>query len=255
MKISNSSSLWRDSVRGTYFLIPDNQELFSGDCTIRQLKGAEKHVDPDKIAPYEISAKDAEPYMHQEVTQAMEQISSLFFNVVAIALQNSKGNTTGTPKSADPNQPAASLLSNLLGVSLEEFCENPEVAQEGLQSFVTEVATAMQSSINQNSDRTQVIQTSVDAVLETLQSRGLNIPDLNTNELITEFSKLISDLPDELRKAFSKNSSNFETATTQLREAALQIDQSFSTLSQTLTQSLEKLKNRVEKPEESSNST
>jgi hypothetical protein len=136
-----------------------------------------------------------------------------------------------------------------LGVSLEEFCENPEVAQEGLQSFVTEVATAIQSGVSQNPDRTQVIQTSVDAVLETLQSRGLNIPDFNTNELITEFSKLISDLPDELRNAFSKNSANFETATTQLKEAALQIDQSFPTLSQTLAQSLTKLQNLASKSE------
>ncbi|MBD2072888.1 hypothetical protein H6F86_03100 [Phormidium sp. FACHB-592] len=126
-------------------------------------------------------------------------------------------------------------MSNLLGVSLEEFCENPEVAQEGLQSFVAEVATAMQSGISQNPDRTQAIQTIMDAVLETLQSRGLNIPDLNTNGLITEFSKLISDLPDELRKAF------------QLREAALQIDQSFSTLSQALTQSLTQLQNLASK--------
>ena len=62
---------------------------------------------------------------------------------------------------------------------LDEFYDNPEVAKEGLQSFVAEVATAMQSSVAQNPDRTQVIQTSVDAVLETLQSRGLNLPDLD----------------------------------------------------------------------------
>jgi hypothetical protein len=37
-------------------------------------------VDPKSITLYEISAKEAEPYMQQEVTQAMEQISSLFSN-------------------------------------------------------------------------------------------------------------------------------------------------------------------------------
>jgi len=249
MRVSNRHSLWRDSKQGCYFLIPDSQDLPDGNCTIRQLQGTEKQVDPAAIAPYEISAKDAEPYMRQEVTQAMEQISSLFSNVVAIALQNSKGNSTDAAKSADPTQPASSLLANLLGVSLDEFCDNPEVAKDGLQSFVAEVATAMQSSVAQNPDRTQVIQTSVDAVLETLQSRGLNIPDLDTNELIAEFSKVISEFSDELRSTFSKNSSNFETATTQLQEAALQIDQSFSNLAQTLTQSLTKLQNLTNKPE------
>ncbi|MHC5719620.1 MAG: hypothetical protein ACYTX0_48160, partial [Nostoc sp.] len=119
MKTSDRSSLWRNSDQRKYFLIPDDQELENGNCTICQLKGIEKHVDPAAIAPYEISAKDAEPYMQQEVTQAMEQISSLFSNVVAIALQSSKGNTADAAKTADPNQPAASLLSNLLGVSLE----------------------------------------------------------------------------------------------------------------------------------------
>jgi hypothetical protein len=249
MKTSNQSSLWRDSDRGIYFLIPDEQELASGNCTIRQLKGIEMQVDPNAIAPYKISAKDAEPYMQQEVTQAMEQISSLFSDVVTIALQSSKGNTTDSTKSADPTQPASGLLASLLGVSLEEFCNNPEVAKEGLQSFVTEVATAMQSSVNQNPDSTQVIQSSLDAVLESLHSRGLNIPELDTNQLITELSKVISEFPDELRSAFSKNSSNFETATTQLREAALQIDQSFPTLAQSLTQSLTKLQNLTNKSE------
>ena len=249
MSVSNQHSLWRESKQGSYFLIPDSQDLPNGNCTIRQLKGIEKQVDREAIAPYEISAKDAEPYMRQEVTQAMEQISSLFSNVVAITLQNSKGNSRHVAKSADPTQPASSLLANLLGVSIEEFCNNPEVAKEGLQSFVTEVATAMQSSVNQNPDHTQVIQTSLDAVLENLHSRGLNIPELDTNQLITELSKVISEFTDELRTTFSKNSSNFETATTQLREAALQIDQSFPTLAQTLTQSLTKLQNLTNKSE------
>ncbi|HLO49660.1 MAG TPA: hypothetical protein VK211_14695, partial [Kamptonema sp.] len=75
MNTLNQSSLWRDSERGIYFLIPDAQELAIGNCTIRQLKGIEKQVDSEAIAPYEISAKDAEPYMRQEVTQAMEQIA------------------------------------------------------------------------------------------------------------------------------------------------------------------------------------
>jgi hypothetical protein len=245
----NQVSLWLEPRQHRYFLIPDNQELLNGNCCIRKMMGLEKQVDPEAIAPYEISAKDAEPYMQKEVIQAMEQISSLFSNVVAIPLQNRKGNSTDAAKSADPTQPAASLLANLLGVSLDEFCDNPEVAKEGLQSFVAEVATAMQSSVAQNPDRTQVIQTSVDAVLETLQSRGLNIPDLDTNELIAEFSKVISEFPDELRSTFSKNSSNFETATTELQEAALEIDQSFSNLAQTLTQSLTKLQNLTNKPE------
>jgi len=249
MKNKKQCSLWFSREKTIYFLIPNNIDLSDGDCVIHQIKGVEKQVNLEVIAPYEISAKDAEPYMQQEVTEAMEQISSLFSNVVAISLQNSKGNTSDSKKASDPDQPASSLLANLLGVSLEEFCENPEVAKEGLESFVTEVTTAMQNSISQNPDNTQVIQTSVDAVLETLQSRGLNIPNLNTNELITEFSKIISELPDELRKAFSKNSANFETATTQLQEAALQIDQSFSNLSQTLAQSLSKLKKLTKEPE------
>jgi len=249
MKSSSESSIWLEPIQHRYFLILNGQELRNGNIVIRNLAGLDKRVDPEAIAPYEISAKDAERYMRQEVTQAMEQISDLFSNVVAIALQSSTGKTADSTKSADPTQPASSLLANLLGVSLEEFCNNPEVAKEGLQSFVTEVATAMQSSVNQNPDRTQVIQTSLDAVLETLHSRGLNIPELDTNQLITELSKVISEFPDELRSTFSKNSSNFETATTQLREAALQIDQSFPTLAQTLTQSLTKLQNLTNESE------
>ena len=63
--------------------------------------------------------------MQQEVYLAMEKISSLFSNVVSIAMQKSKTNSADVEKSVNPTQPAASLLSNQLGDSLEKFCENP----------------------------------------------------------------------------------------------------------------------------------
>ncbi|MEQ8753695.1 MAG: hypothetical protein RID09_09270 [Coleofasciculus sp. G1-WW12-02] len=249
MKTSNQHSLWCSSNRQLYFLIPDNQHLPSGNFKIHQLAGIERQVDLKALAPYEISAKDAEPYMQQEVAQVINQVSSLFSNIVGITIQNSKHSSTNSEQTADSAQPASTLLANLLGVSVEEFINNPETAQEGLQSFVTEVATAMQKREVQNSDQTQVIKTSVDAVLETLQSRGLNIPELDTSQLIEDLAKDISELSEELKSNFSKSSYGVETAATQMQEAALQIDNSFSNLSQTLTQGLAKLQNLANKSE------
>src|SRR3569832_2329801 len=104
MKSKNKHSLWVNLAVYDYFLVPNNLNLPDGNCAIRNLMGIEKQIDPDAIAPYKISAKEAEPYMQQEVTQSMEQISSLFSNVVAIALQNNKGNSRDAAKSADPTQ-------------------------------------------------------------------------------------------------------------------------------------------------------
>ncbi len=250
MKTANQHFLWCSSNRQLYFLIPDNQHLSSGNFKIHQLAGIERQVDLKALAPYEISAKDAEPYMQQEIAQVMNQVSSLFSNIVGITIQNSKHSSTNSKQAADSAQPASTILANLLGVSLEEFINNPETAQEGLQTFVTEVATAMQKSEVQNSDQTQVIKTSADAVLETLQSLGLNIPDLDTSQLIEDLAKAISEFSEELKSNFSKSSPSVETAATQMREAALQIDHSFSNLSQSLTQGLAKLQNLTNESEQ-----
>jgi hypothetical protein len=73
--MQNKLSLWINSKKKQYFLIPDNQKLPKGNDVIRRLMGIEQQIDLAAIAPYEISAKEAEPYMQQEVTQAMEEIS------------------------------------------------------------------------------------------------------------------------------------------------------------------------------------
>ncbi|MBE9129645.1 MULTISPECIES: hypothetical protein [unclassified Coleofasciculus] len=82
--------LWTSKKRSSYFLIPNYAVLPNGDYVIRQIQGIEKQVAPKALIPYEISAKDAEPYMQQEIAQVMNQVSSLFSDIVGITIQNSK---------------------------------------------------------------------------------------------------------------------------------------------------------------------
>lgn len=243
MTTSSTVSLWRGSTRGVYFLIPDNEELSHGTYTIYQIRGLKKQVDLESLKSYEISAAAAEPYMQKEVTLIVTHISSLFSSIVAINLNDQEKSSHPFESHSSSHQTASELLSSILGVSLEEFIDNPEVANNGLESFMNDVASTMENSQMQNLDQTQGIKTSIDAVLETLQSRGLEISSLDTNQLIEDIAQAISEFSEELNNNFSKSSSGIETAAYQMREAALQIDSSFSDLSQNLAQGLKKLQN------------
>jgi len=53
MKTQDNDSLWTNSNRSLYFLIPNNQKLASGNFTIITSSGNKKTVAPDALAPFE----------------------------------------------------------------------------------------------------------------------------------------------------------------------------------------------------------
>ncbi len=58
-KDKGKGSLWLDSMRSHYFLIPNDQELSSGDFIILTLNGDEKKVDYNALNSLEIPESQA----------------------------------------------------------------------------------------------------------------------------------------------------------------------------------------------------
>ncbi|NJL86908.1 MAG: hypothetical protein HC886_14595 [Leptolyngbyaceae cyanobacterium SM1_1_3] len=241
MESSNKHTLWVSKKERIYFLIPDAVVLPDGNYTIRQIRGIERQVKLEAIAPYKISAQEAEPYMQEEVAQILALLSGLCSSVVNVTLDNSKEISTVSEKTSA--QSVSTLLTNLLGVPLEEFMDNPAAAREGLQSFMAEVAAAAQPSNAQNLDQAQAVKANVEATLKALQSSGLEMLEVDTHQLIQDLAKVVTEFSEELKSNFAKSSTHVKTAAAQMQAAAFKIDSSFSNLSQTLSQGLTKLQN------------
>ena len=73
-----------DSTRSRYFLIPNDQELSSGDFIILTLNGDEKKVDYNALNSLEIPESQAKAYLQAEMTQALDEAKNAFSNFLEL---------------------------------------------------------------------------------------------------------------------------------------------------------------------------
>lgn len=74
MNSKNTLSLWIDSTRSRYFLIPENQNIPTGDFILFNLTGKIKTVSPTALVSFEITEEEARAFLETELNQLMEQI-------------------------------------------------------------------------------------------------------------------------------------------------------------------------------------
>ncbi len=74
MNSEEKHSLWLDYTRTRYFLIPDNQNIPTGDFILFNLTGKKKTVALTAIASFEITEEQAMAYLETELNQLIEQI-------------------------------------------------------------------------------------------------------------------------------------------------------------------------------------
>ncbi len=66
-------SLWTNTTRRRYFLIPNQQQLPTGNFTIRNFRNESKEVELQAITDWEISTAQAQPYIEAELSKAWQQ--------------------------------------------------------------------------------------------------------------------------------------------------------------------------------------
>jgi hypothetical protein len=101
MNSKNKPSLWIDSTRSHYFLIPNDQELSSGDFIIFTLNGDEKKVDYNALNSFEIPESQAKAYLQTEMTQALDEAKNAFSNFLELELQTSQEVSSNPLPSSD----------------------------------------------------------------------------------------------------------------------------------------------------------
>ena len=201
MKTQDNGSLWTNLHRSRYFLIPNNQELANGNFAIFTSPGNKKEVNPDTLAPFEITEEAAKSHVQAEMSQALKQVKNGFSNFIAMAAaQAAKENT---PSDTTHSQSGAKLVAALLDITPEEVRNNPEAAKEQLRQVVaTTLGEVIQGLTSQDPEQLEAVRIQMHTLRTTLQSQGLEVdesleqfPENLREKLLNSLSQKISTEP------------------------------------------------------------
>ncbi|MBD2248033.1 hypothetical protein [Nostoc sp. FACHB-888] len=220
MKPKHKRSLWTDSKRSRYFLIPKNQKLSRGSFIICTLTGTTKKVTQTAIAPFEIPEKEAKAYLKAEMNQAMQEAKTALSNFTSVSTQTLE-ETALTPN----------IISSFLGITPEELQNNPEAAQTAFVNLYTDLKGLLGESTDQNPAQVEARRSRVRFLRETLQAQAINI------------NGEIEELPGKLQETLSSAEIEgyLHEIVAKLRDLTDQIDQSPDTVSQKIDETIESL--------------
>lgn len=222
MNIKAATSLWIDTTRSQYFLIPDNQEIPSGDFEISAINGSKKKVSLTAIASFEIIESEAKDHLQIETLRGLEKFKKSFLHLIIYSNQD-----TQSPKETKTVQ---NFLAAILGISPQELANNPEAARGNFLNLYSDLEKLLDTSTEIDLDRAKNNYEIWLSLQERIKAQGIDIEQLE--------QELAADLPDTLERLFS--SGNVEQLlpqiTSKLRELANYLDGSSELTGQKIDQ-------------------
>ena len=109
----NQHFLWINNCnRRCYFLIPSNHKFLQGDFKIHNLQGEIQEVDISDITQFEITSKQAQPYLEEKLNQSWQQAKeavNIFSNFAAVT----QGKQPSENSTKTTTNPFASLFTKI----------------------------------------------------------------------------------------------------------------------------------------------
>ena len=210
MNIKAATSLWIDRTRSQYFLLPENQEIPSGDFEIYAINGNKKTVLFTAIAELEVTESEAKDHLQIQTLQSLEKFKKSFLHLIICSNQDNK--------SSEETKTVQNFLAAILGISPQELANNPEAARGNFLNLYSDLEKLLDTSTEIDLDRAKNNYQIWLSLQERIKAQGIDIEQLE--------QELAADLPDTLEKLFA--SGNVEQLlpqiTSKLRELANYLD-------------------------------
>jgi hypothetical protein len=158
-------TLWTDYSRSRYFLIPNDQNLSSGDFILYSLQGDETKVDATELISLEITESEAREYLQADMNQALETAKNAFGDFMQFAAQTFQTSSEPSP------------VSSVLGINPQELQNKPEIAKETTQNLYTELQELLKEANLQNPQQVESANSRINSLQETLQTQGIDISE------------------------------------------------------------------------------
>ena len=202
-----TKTLWSDATRSHHFLIPDSDELPSGDFELRTVTGRQKHVDADIIAAYEITHDEAKAWLKGQFGQVVETAKESILDSIRSKMAQEpdldawfgKRSETFTSKpesisaskpEAKTDSPALSLFAELSGESFEQLQTDPQSVGRAIQTLFAQLGTMFTDATARDEARIAAARERTKNLRSIMQQHGLNVGEAMEN------------FPDKLREAY-----------------------------------------------------
>ncbi|HAG83088.1 MAG TPA: hypothetical protein DCL61_18480 [Cyanobacteria bacterium UBA12227] len=201
-------SLWIDVTQTRYFLIPHTQKIPDGNFPIYNLDGEQKDVAIAAIASFEITQKQAKAHLETEINQAIEQAKNTLFHTITLSIGKS-------PETVRPTTTLSELIAVLLGVSIDELADKPELAKVGLENIITAFKNVIKASLSQDQNQLDLVRQQMRSWQTILENHGIDL-----GQLLEQFPDQLNDL-----HLSTESAASIHQMTSKLRKLADQIDQ------------------------------
>ncbi len=217
----DKTSLWIDITQTHYFLIPYTQELPGGNFPIYNLDGEQKDVAIAAIASFEITQEQAKAHLETEINQAIEQAKNTLFHTITLSIGQS-------PETVRPTTNISELIAVILGVSIDELADKPELAKVGLENIITAFKNVIKASLSQDQNQLDLVRQQMRSWQTILENHGIDL------------GQLLEQFPDQLHSLHlsTESSASIHQMTSKLRKLADQIDKPSDNKDQNFTDAI-----------------
>lgn len=220
-------SLWTNSTRRRYFLIPDHQQLPTGDFIIYNLTNESKQVELKAITNWEITRKQAQPYIEAGLNQVWQQAKTAFstFTNFATAAEGK------TPSADNTSQASKNPIASLLGISPQELSDNPHAIQDRWKTICAGFQDIIQAATSDDPSHLETARSRMESLRNHLQAQGVEVDDA------------ITELPNKLRDNYQSSATdpNLHESAAKLKDATEKVEQSFTKMLETIKEGAAKL--------------
>lgn len=212
----NKTTLWLDSSRSRYFLIPDQQPLPQGNFLLWSPVGGQKKVDPAMLPPFEVSAEVAKEHLGLDISQAFQQVKTIFANFITFFTQ-------GPGENPERTVPASQFWQALLGVNPADLQNNPQLAKTTLINLMAGLQEIMAGVASEDPAQLEAARTRMRQLRANLRTHGINA------------GEKLEKLPDQLHELYRHvdQEQSLKTGITQLQTLIDRLEQ-FETSGQSL---------------------
>ncbi|MFN6571259.1 hypothetical protein [Dendronalium sp. ChiSLP03b] len=178
-------SLWIDYTRSRYFLIPENQDISTGDLIIFNLTGEKKTVSSTALTSFEVTEVEVRAFLETELNQLMEKIE------ISEKMKNELPNILEELfSSSNIEKCITEIVSQVLNLA-DEIDQSPELLEHKLYESLTSLSKdlfAKQEKQLKEKRKEEYRKSAKEAVTQSLSSFVL--PSFTDKDWFSEISLL-----------------------------------------------------------------
>ncbi len=222
-----SKTLWSDTDRNRFFLIPDDRELPSGDFELKTVTGRHQQVEENAITEFEIGRDEAKTWLKEQFGELLSSARK----GITDAIKNWRSpQNPSPPQTESPTEAGASTTSNtsrtanalseldaLLNQSAEQMRTKSSHALEHLRAISNALNSMFEGAISPEAEKLAQAQTQAQVLHEHLQALGIQVDvDLKT------FPERLHSLyfADRQKQSFQENADQLEAIANQIEQTS-----------------------------------